>query len=212
VTPGSAGRTAHRWIIAVGAAAVLGLSCRGGTEADRAAAVAQMQFAVDPSLLGPVVTDSVLRFTFRPPAVLAPAESALVRRLREEARRAARPGDPAAVEPAYLFAVPSGGALCRVGRFLEPPPGRLDPIWVEANRNELERQITPAKVTSDLYRVGRRTVVAQFHAASESMVLFRLLCQGPGPVPFQIDYVVPIGDYPNLSRAIESSIGSLETF
>jgi hypothetical protein len=44
------------------------------------------------------------------------------------------------------------------------------------------------------------------------LVLFRLLCQGPGRAPFLVDYLVPAGDYPGLARAIESSIGSLETF
>jgi hypothetical protein len=171
-----------------------------------------MEFAVDPALLGPAVTDSALRFTFRPPAVLMPADSGLVHRMRDEAQRGRRPDDPLAAEPVFFFVAPSGGALCRVGRFLAPPPGRLDPVWVEACRAELQRQIAPAAVASDLFRVGRTTIVAQFHAKSESMILFRLLCLGPGPVPFMVDYVVPIADYANLSRAIESSIGSLETF
>lgn len=185
---------------------------RGDENKGRTPSVAEMRFAVDPSLLGPAVTDSFLRLTFRPPAELTPADTELVRGLRDEAVRAARPGDPLAVEPVFLFAKPAGGACCRVGRFLAPPPGRLDPVWVDSCRAGLQRQVAPAAVESDLYRIGRVTVVAQFLVRNESMVLFRLLCQGPGPAPIVIDYLVPVGDYPGLARAIESSIGSVETF
>jgi hypothetical protein len=171
-----------------------------------------MHFTIDPMLLGSSVTDSSLRFTIRPPVTLVPADSGMVHRLHDDAVRAAGSGDSLAVATVLLFATPAGGALCRVGRFLAPPRGRLDPGWVDLCRAALQRQVSPALVASDLYRVGRTTVVAQFLARNESTVLFRLLCQGPGPVPFLVDYLVPVGDYPGLARAIESSIGSLETF
>jgi hypothetical protein len=171
-----------------------------------------MHFTIDPSLLGSSVTDSSLRFTIRPPVTLVPADSGMVHRLHDDVMRAARPDDPLAVAPVLLFAAPTGGALCRVGRLLAPPRGRLDPGWVDSCRAALQRQVSPSVVASDLYRVGRTTVVAQFLTRNESMVLFRLVCQGAGPAPFLVDYLVPVGEYPGLARAIESSIGSLETF
>jgi hypothetical protein len=171
-----------------------------------------MQFSVDPALLGVVVPDSGLRMTIRPPAGLVAADPGLVRSLTEEARNGARPGDPLAVTPEMLFVHPGSGALCRVGRFLFPPAGGLGPAWIDSCRTELQRQVAPAPVASDLYRVGRHTVVAQFLVRNEKMVLFRLLCQGPGGGPFLVDYLVPAGEYPGLARGIESSIGSLETW
>lgn len=171
-----------------------------------------MQFRVDAALLGPEVVDSTLRIAFRPPRSFVPADAASHEELRRQVARGTRGGDPLLTDPVLLYVLPGTAGLCKVGRFLEPPQGGMSRRWIDRCREEMERQVAPAAVQWDLYRLGDRMVAAQFLAMNPQMVLFRVLCQGPGIEPVMIDYLLPRESYEGQMPAVEGSIGSLRMF
>ncbi len=170
--------------------------------------VPAMAFQVDESLLGPPVTEPGLGIVFRPPAGWAPADPAMHRDLRRQVEVERRPGDPLATDPVLLFGIAETPAVCKVGRFFEPPAEGLTRAWIARCLEEMRRQV-PAEVHEDLYAIGGEVVAAQFLAQNSQMVLFRIICQGRTGEPVMVDYVMPRTLYAQQVRAVESSIGSV---
>ncbi len=171
-----------------------------------------MQFEVDPTLLGPVVRDSTLRISFQPPLAFVPVDSVEHREIRDQIRQGRHGGDPLANDPVQLFEIPGTPARIKIGRFLEPPVGGMDNEWIERCREIMEQQVAPAEVLQDVFRIGETVLAVQFLVQSPQMILFRIICQGPGPEPVLIDYLLPRDLYELEVRAVESSIGTVEMF
>lgn len=208
--------TTHRCILwfmlGLGPQLILTVSCAEESKNSRLHAAQVMQFEVDPALLGPVVRDSTLRVSFRPPLAFVPVDSARHREMREQTRLGWREGDPLANDPVLLFEIPDTPALCKVGRFLEPPDGGIKDEWIDRCRETMERQVAPTEVLLDVFRIGETVLAVQFLVQNPRMILFRILCQGPGPEPVMIDYLLPRDLYELEVRAVESSIGTVEMF
>lgn len=170
-----------------------------------------MHFDIDPALLGPAVTDSILGVTFRPPAFFQAVGPERLREIQENVREGLQAGDSMAVMPVRVFGRPGGVALLTLSRFVNPPPGGIDGPWLDFLRRETRRRVAPATVEDDLYRLNG-VPTAQFLVQNPSMVLFRLVLQGPGPAPVQVDFVLPRTEYEGAVRAVESSIGSIQMF
>lgn len=171
-----------------------------------------MTFQIDPELLGPAVTDSTLRITFRAPAFFQLGNPDRVQQIREMVLQEQKPDDPMAIEPALIYGRPDHpGTVCTVSRFLRPPAGGMNPEWIELCRKSTQESVAPATAQDDLFRIGQG-VALQFLVQNPQMVLFRLVVQGPGPEPVRIDYLIPRPDYESVVRAIESSMGSMVLF
>jgi hypothetical protein len=201
---------ATRALIGVGLLLSLFAGC-GREKKDDFASVEQLDFSVNPSLLGPAVTDSSARITLRPPVFMLAVDPARFADIQERARSGQRSGDPFAFEPIMFFAKPDGASYCTVARFLHPPPGGMNREWIDRCRGATRKMVAPAEVKDDMFRT-HDLVVLQFVILTPQLAMFRLICQGPGPAPVRVDYVVPRAEYQAQVDAIESSIGSLQLF
>ena len=180
----------------------------GRKKSDDFAAVPRMDFHVNQQLLGPAVTDSVSGLVFRPPVFCLSADLAKIADLRRESRGQQRPDDPLAFEPVLIFGKPGSNLLCVVSRCLRPPRHGMDRAWARLCRDQARKLAAPAEVKEDLFRIGDNPV-QQLVIPLPQIIQVRLICQGPGPAPVRVDYLIPRQEYQATMDGIESSIGSL---
>jgi hypothetical protein len=189
-----------------------GLSGCQGAKKGSGASLPIKNIQVDASLLGQAVTDSTLRFTFRPPSFFQPGNPERVKQIQEAVRRGQKPDDPMAAEPILIFGRPDRpGSVCTVSRFLKAPQGGMTPEWIEALRKSTKETVESATVQDELYRVGNMAVL-QLVIRNPQMVLFRAICQEPRHEPVRLDFLIPAGEYEGSVRALESSVGSIAMF
>ncbi len=176
-------------------------------------AVKSMSFRVDASLLGPPVSDTELRLTFRPPLPMVAAPAEFLRGARAEVE--AQPvNDPVLdLVPTQVFADPSGEMRVFLSRFRVPPKDGLKGEWRKSYEDRARAKVLAAdpqaEISVDDYRIGPVPVM-QMRVAGKGYTNFRLVAQVEGEAPLQIDYLIPTSRYREMARAVESSIGSLE--
>ncbi len=168
-------------------------------------------FKVDTTLLGPAVSDSTLRITFRPPSIFEAIPPARAAQIRAAVEQNQKPGDSLAAVPVLLFGRPGNVGLCTVSRLVLAPAGGMTPAWIAWCRQAVRRQTAPAAVTDSLFRVGA-DVALRFEVRNPKMVLYRLIRPGPGGALVQVDFLTPLPDFDRTVPAIESSIGSMIFF
>ena len=183
----------------------------GRKKSDDFAGVPRMDFHVNEQLLGAAVRDSSMGLVFRPPVFCVAADPARIADVRQESRGQQRPDDPLAFEPVLIFGKPGSSLLCVVSRFLKPPRHGMDRAWAQLCRDQARKMAAPAEVKEDLFRIGD-TPVLQLVIPLPQIIQVRLICQGPGPAPVRVDYLIPRQEYQATMDGIESSIGSLEFF
>ncbi len=86
----------------------------------------------------------------------------------------------------------------------------MDPIVaLEAYRSRVEASMSGVEIKDRVYSRGSITVY-QLLISNQIMVNTRLILLREGRLPVQMDYLVPRGVYPEVIKAIEASIGSIE--
>jgi hypothetical protein len=166
---------------------------------------------VDPALLGPALTDSLLGITFRPPSQLQAAAPEYVDQIHEQMKHAASRDDPFFIIPAMIFASPVGQARCFVSAFRTPPADGLTPEWKDRYLKQASERAAPASIETGSYEVGGAEVY-DLKIEGEEVVNHRVLLAGLHGDLLQIDYFVSRQEYPSYAPAIESSIRSLVLF
>lgn len=171
-----------------------------------------MNFQVDQSLLGEACVDRALGVTFRAPRQLVLAPADFLKSAQAEVQSHPVSDPVLDLEPTEIYADPSGEMRVFLSRFRVAPKDGMSAAWrsryESAARAKILRADASAKIEIDSYAIGPVPVL-QLKVTGAGYTNFRLVCQAEGDPPFQIDYVIPTARYPEMARAIESSIGSL---
>ena len=165
-----------------------------------------MQFAVDSTLLGPVVEDADLGLRFQPPRDWEALSEAQV----DSIRFAARTGDMERLRPKHVFLHPEQRSVLTVSTLLR------DTTVTFAEQMASYEQALASQFPEGAVQKARflkdDMPVTQFLIQTGEVVNFKIiLFEAARHLP-QLDYLVPRSQYPQTARSIESSIGSLSRF
>jgi hypothetical protein len=179
------------------------------TSAWSGSGVIEMKFDVDPALLGFSVDDSTLGIRLTPPRgwpPLSPGQFEMVRSALEQVGKSESRFDST---PVRIFYEP-GKRLFLIMAQLTNWPAVLDPIGgFREYRQRLDATLKDVEIGDALYRLGPIGVY-QLQIQSPVMLNFRLFLLQDGHLPVQIDYLIPRSVYPDVAKAIEASIGSIQ--
>ena len=194
-------------LAAGGVALLLALGCDGESADPPATAPAgppAMQFTVDPALVGEYVALGDGGFRVRPPTGWPPLpDDQLAKLAAAQTSAATRPGDAAAVTAVTAVA----GFVRAADHF-----GLIvSTVAVDDEAAYLaELRAADSQVQTARYRVNG-VAVTQYLLRRNKLVDLRLLLDAADARGrrLQLDYVVPLTDWPGQARVVESSIGSL---
>lgn len=182
-----------------------GCSDQGGSRG----AVKEKEFAVDSALLGVGHTDSLLGIVFRAPRGFEAASRDFMAQVESQIPR--DPGNEYFVVPRMIFSVPGQAGRIFVSEFPEKLDNSMEDAWREGYLEEARVKASPLVPGVDRYLL-KGAEVLQLLIESPEAVNFRLVVARESRPNLQIDFLIPRASYPDLERAVESSVGSLEWF
>jgi hypothetical protein len=178
----------------------------GGQKAAPAPAPVEMQFDVNPALLGMSYADSSLGLVFSPPRDWPPLEPDLFDATREAYSKMAR-AERFTSRPARIFSDGEKRFFMIVSEFPHWPVP-LDPYVAFADyARQIQGPISTSDVQQTFYRHGNLDV---YHLiiSNPAMIDHRLMIMRENRIPIQVDYLMPRVAYQSFVKTIEASIGS----
>jgi hypothetical protein len=182
-------------------------SARGGKERE----FAQMQFDVDPALLGNTYADTTLMLRFAPPRGWPPLDPTLMEAAKEILEKNLPAVEKFSTRPHRIFYNPEKQLFMIISRFPNWPMA-VDPYvaFVEY-RDAVQRRVPGVEMRDTFYRSGKLDIY-QILLTNPVMVNFRLMFIRENQTPIQVDYLLPRVAYEEMVKGIEASIGSFEPF
>ena len=167
-----------------------------------------LSFNVDETQLEPVVTDTVLKIAIAAPKNWKQIDDSMLAQVVNKLEPQLTPQDLQIV-PRWIFLNEDSRAICIVSKLngVETAP---DDTLLETLTTAYRNQFPNAKVQQtifmkDAFRIHQLMVIAA------DFVLIKLICDAPETLVFEVDYHVPRDVYQTELRAIESSIGSIQS-
>ncbi len=194
-------------LLAVSLLAVVLVGCEDADEEPEAPAEREMQFNIDPALIGPSQRFDAFGVQFSPPAgweALPAGDIADIAAALSGGHEAEPASDnatrPFLVEPLAVYGRPEEGLWLIVSAVHVSDPAHYTAVLSDR----------PGFATDDFLVDEIR--VHQYRVLPDGMLNYKLLLTPPshsGPARLQLDYLVPVKEYQRLGRTFESSIGSL---
>lgn len=166
-----------------------------------------LTFNVNPGLLEPEVTDAVLKISISAPKHWKPVDEAILQDVIVQLGEILMQG--LSLKPKRIFLDSESQSMCVVSQ--------LDSVDITQGKRllkELEagyRATFPAATIEHTVFLKEEFRVHQIMVSNQQFVLIRLLMDAFDVPVFEIDYVVSVQVYANQVRAIESSIGSINS-
>ena len=167
-----------------------------------------LSFNVDETQLEPVVTDTVLKIAIAAPKNWKQIDDSMLAQVVNKLEPQLTPQNLQIV-PRWIFLNEGSRAMCVVSELngVETAP---DDTLLETLTTAYRNQFPNAKVQQtifmkDAFRIHQLMVIAA------DFVLIKLICDAPETLVFEVDYRVPRDVYQTELRAIESSIGSIQS-
>lgn len=173
--------------------------------------VEELGFDVDPTLLGDHVEDGSSGFAVYAPAGWPSVADSVFRQTAVAIEReGARPGDRFKPTLLALFRHPGHGGHLAVMKYAEILNEADRDSVIRWQRSGLDRAFagTPVRPAQFSYR---GFLLDQFVGMDSQKVVFKLMVYRSKTGLYQLDYVIPRGSYKDELRAIESSVGSLDS-
>jgi hypothetical protein len=171
---------------------------------------AEERFTVDPSLLGPVQTDSELRVRFQAPVQFQAADSVFLAQSRRALLAAGRT-EPYEILPAMIFSIPASDARCFVSSFPNARGAVFDAAWREGYLNAAREKAGTNEFESELVARDENDILA-VRVKGRGFLNQRFVCATPQGQILQVDYLLPDSLAKPLQPGIESSIGAMTFF
>lgn len=169
----------------------------------------EMRFDVDQDLLGEVIVSNDSGLTFQPPKQWSRITGRLYDEAFDQLTRGQTDTNRFTVIPRYIFLNHHNGSAMILS---EVEPGVEMPVAddiVTVFRAHLSEGFDDKDYTeTEFLKDG--TLYYQYLTQTDGMVNFKFLFLNSYDVLYQLDYVVPNAVYAAESKAIESSIGSIQ--
>jgi len=187
--------------------AILFLLVVGCGDSEKQEPVDSLSFDVVDSLLEPAYAIVSANKSVRPPVDFKPVDDSLLSVLKKSMEN--NFGGTASVELHHLFFDSARGAGMLISEIKDIDLLTDTAGFLSRYRNTLHERYGSEKVREGEYAVGEVTV-KNFLVTDSMHVRFQLICFSEGDNAIELDYFSPHAIYPDLVKAIESSIGSLK--
>ncbi|MBD3160877.1 MAG: hypothetical protein GF346_01850 [Candidatus Eisenbacteria bacterium] len=170
----------------------------------------QMEFDVDPTLLGFTYKDTTLDLQFAPPRGWPPLDPDLMDQTRAALKEMVPEGTRFHGDPVRIFAE-QGRRLFMIVAIWRNWEMALNPLpGLGEYREQIRAAMPDVEIQEDTFLLGD-IAVYQLLLRNPVLVNFRLILIREGMKPVQVDYLVPRALYPELVKGIEASIGSIRS-
>ena len=164
-------------------------------------------FNVDQTRLEPAITDTTLKMGISAPKGWKAIDDSMLARVIDGLGDKLTQG--LQIVPRWVFVNEDSRAMCVVSR-LEGGIVAPDETLLETLETAYRTKFPKATVQRTIFMKGAFRV-HQLMVGVSDFVLIKLICDAPESHVFEVDYVVPKDVYETELRAIESSIGSINS-
>jgi len=165
-----------------------------------------LQFQVDSTLLNPIFTDTALNMQFCPPKnwrQMPPDSVALVR-----ASLSSMDAPQEKLQVKEVFLNTSQKSFAALSTFENGSDSLIQQMLTHYERI-FNKSKAWNSVKKSSFKINDFTA-HQFLLTNKDWVSFKLLFTEPNPIPFQLDYTMPLATYVEKVKILESSIGSTQ--
>ena len=165
-----------------------------------------IEFRVNPERVGPAIADSSLGITFQPPASCVKMPASFVNEVQAELVKQFAQSDDFSIEPAHIFIDEQNSFVCLIST--------LPDINSDSTAEDYEADLYETWQENDVEQtefIHNGFNIYQTLVMSPIRVQFILVVPQPRQPSFRIDYIIPKENYSGQIKAIESSIGSLNS-
>jgi hypothetical protein len=172
----------------------------------------KLEFKIDSNHLGSAYVDSSLGLNFYPPRGWEPVPAEMFAQLQQKLTTNLGEINAYRLVPIRIFFDPQHQCLSSLASF---QPRLADTLKFENFLSQAHDLLKKTR-TYQLQRVGyfqiNQLQIGQFLIMDEKNINFKLIGITPQARIFQIDYILPQANYSKFVSALESSIGSLNSY
>jgi len=171
----------------------------------------EMEFNIDPELLGSTVHLDEKGISFQPPREWTQLSDEIFDEAVRQLKQFQTDHEYFSIHPVNIFLHPRHGSTLIISE-ISADESFSDPSeMIERFHKKLEDRFEDQNVRETVF-LKDGIYFHQYLIQSQDKVNFKLLFYNAAADLFQVDYVVPRSVYLSESRAIESSIGSIHIF
>jgi len=180
-----------------------------GNKQNDEAGLKQIQFNIDPNTLAGEVSDSVLKFLFKPPKDWKLIDEKLFKKVEDNNDIRLKQKGDIRIIPLYIFMDDSLKCLLNISQIQFNDKGKTGGNKSAEYEKALLNNFGKEKLKRAEFLKDDLPVI-QYMLNDKGKVNFKILISNKAKELIQFDYVTDFGIYPKEIKAIESSIGSIQ--